>query len=90
MLSAIHRELASLYRLEESLDVASYVVPRSEVKEDALDRPAQVWGRQHEEAVELALVMDDAVLKASTHWTLDDYCACVEGVSHRLYLSLFA
>jgi len=90
MLNAIHRELASLYRLEESLDVASYVVPRSEVKDAALDRPEQVWVRQHEDAVELALVMDDALLKASPHWTLDDYCACVEGVSHLLYLSLVA
>jgi len=90
MLDSIHRQLASLYRLEDSLDVDAYVVPRSQVKDAALDRPEQVWVRQHDDAVELALVLDDALLERPKKWTLDDYCACVEGVSHLLYLSLVA
>lgn len=85
MLSNIALQLQRLYRLDFEHDVSDFVVARSEV-DAPLDRPEQVLLRQTDDAVELALVLEDALLEPDVHWNLDRFCSVAEGVSHLLYL----
>ncbi len=85
MLTAIQQRLAGLYRLEPSFDIEEYVFARSEV-EAPLDRPEQVLVLETDDALELALVLEDTLLHPGSSWDLDDFCVVAEGVSHLLYL----
>lgn len=94
VLRSIQRQLADLYRLECSFDVQAFVAPRSQV-DAPLDRPEQVLVREQDNAVELLLVLDDALIEPAVHDSgspmgLDHFCVCAEGVSHLLYLALAA
>ena len=93
----IQDDLESLYRLERGLDVASFVVRRSELAElpdiagaaGEGERPEQVLIREGDE-LEVSLVLDDELLDPGTPWDLDRFCSCAEGVSHLLYIALAA
>ena len=89
MLRRIQADLAGVYDLAPDFDVASFVVARSDV-EGALDRPEQVLVKQDDDGLEVALVLDDALIEHSGPIGLDAYCACAEGVSHLLYVALAA
>ena len=54
-----------------------------------MNRPEQVLVKQTDDGLELALVLDDALLDGmSDGLSLDGFCALAEGVSHLMYLCL--
>ncbi|MFT5432740.1 MAG: hypothetical protein ACI9OJ_003442 [Myxococcota bacterium] len=89
MLATIQTDLERLYRLDRPFDVQHFVLARSQVNAP-LDRPEQVLVHEADDALELALVLDDALLEPLVDWNLDRFCVCAEGVSHMLYLAVVA
>jgi hypothetical protein len=85
VLGRIQRQLSSVYNLAPTYDITDFVFPLSQV-EAPLDRPEQVLVHQTENALELALVLDDQLLVERASWDVGDFCVAVEGVSHMLYL----
>ena len=89
MLTVISAGLSDLYQLGAPLDITNYVVARSQI-DAPLDRPEQLLLRQTDDAMEMTLVLDDAVLDSSRPWDLDRFCVVAEGVSHLLYVAAAA
>ena len=86
MLSKIQGDLEDLYRLDRTLEITDYVLPRSCV-EAPLDRLEQVLISTDSGTLEMSLVLDDSLLVPDMQWDLNGFCALTEGVSHVLYLA---
>jgi hypothetical protein len=90
MFQSVLDHLSSLYRLHPTFDINAFIVPRSQWPTDDLNRPEQLLVKQMDDALELALVVDDELIEKRSHWSLENLCICVEGVSHLLYLAMVA
>ena len=86
MLSKIQGDLEDLYRLDRTLEITDYVLPRSSI-DAPLDRLEQVLISTENGALEMSLVLDDSLLVPNMQWDLNGFCAVTEGVSHVLYLA---
>jgi hypothetical protein len=85
-LNNIKDSLESLYHLDSEMNLQDYIVPRSEMS-GVDDTPEQLLVRELDDALEMALVLDDKLIHPDGPLDLDSFCQCAEGISHLLYMS---
>jgi hypothetical protein len=85
-LSKIQDDLEDIYRLDRTLNVNDFVLPKSSI-EAPLDRLEQVLVCSEDDDLSMSLVLDDSLMVPGLQWNLDTFCVATEGVSHVLYLA---
>jgi len=104
VLARLQLGIEALYRVETRLDVESFLIDAEKRRAVGAGAGArapreQILVREEDEALELALFVDEGALsnletndpaRGLDDTNFDDFCLAVEGVSHFVYLALAA